>query len=102
MKLKIHIQHLLAALNHQPLTIRQFGQARLIRRSGVTSRCSQYELVGGSEADRAAASEWVSLFAHHIVFKMADDATRRPKTVGQAASPIPRWGARRAAAANPC
>lgn len=43
--------------------VRQFGQARLIRLAQ-----GEHELVGGSDADRAAAFEWASLFAHEIVF----------------------------------
>ena len=42
---------------------RQFGAAKLIRQSN-----GQHELVGGSDADRTAAFEWSSLFAHEIVF----------------------------------
>lgn len=47
--------------------IQQFGQARLIRH-----RNGQHVLVGGSTADRTAAFEWVSLFAHEIVFSHFD------------------------------
>jgi hypothetical protein len=43
--------------------IRRFGQARLVKLPN-----GQHELIGGSDADRAAAFEWVSLFAHEIVF----------------------------------
>ena len=43
--------------------IRQFGNAKLIRQPN-----GQHELVGGSNADRVAAFEWSSLFAHEIVF----------------------------------
>jgi hypothetical protein len=43
--------------------VRQFGQARLVRRPN-----GQHELIGGTDADRAAAFEWASLFAHEIVF----------------------------------
>ena len=43
--------------------IYRFGQARLIRRID-----GKHELVGGSPQDRAEAGEWVSLFAHDIVF----------------------------------
>lgn len=63
MKLKILIKRILGPLKDQPKTIRQFGQARLVKRTN-----GQHELVGGSDADRAAAFEWVSLFAHEIVF----------------------------------
>ena len=34
-----------------------FGQARLLRLGD-----NDYELIGGSEADRAKAKEWISLF----------------------------------------
>ena len=56
-------------LNHiipQPLTgqvIQQFGEAKLLRQ-----RNGEHVLIGGSHADRTAAFEWVSLFAHEIVF----------------------------------
>ncbi|MGA2245368.1 MAG: hypothetical protein ABSH48_10240 [Verrucomicrobiota bacterium] len=43
--------------------VRQFGSARLVRQ-----RNGQHELIGGTAADRTAACEWVSLFAHEIVF----------------------------------
>ena len=43
--------------------IRQFGNASLIRRAN-----GQHHLIGGTDADRNAAREWVSLFAHEIVF----------------------------------
>ena len=43
--------------------IQQFGGARLVKH-----RNGQHELIGGSDADRAAAFDWVSLFAHEIVF----------------------------------
>jgi len=43
--------------------VRRFGDAKLVR-----CRNGQHELIGGSAADRLAAFEWVSLFAHEIVF----------------------------------
>ncbi len=43
--------------------IRYFGDARLIRNSN-----GQHALIGGSEQDVTAAKEWVSLFAHDVVF----------------------------------
>jgi hypothetical protein len=43
--------------------IQQFGEAKLIRQ-----RNGEHVLLGGSHADRTAAFEWVSLFAHEIVF----------------------------------
>jgi len=43
--------------------VRQFGNAKLVKLAN-----GQHELLGGTEADRAAAYEWTSLFAHEIVF----------------------------------
>jgi len=43
--------------------VRQFGQAKLVKLPN-----GQHELIGGTDADRTAAFEWVSLFAHEIVF----------------------------------
>ena len=43
--------------------VQQFGSARLIKH-----RNGQHELIGGTTADRSDAYEWVSLFAHEIVF----------------------------------
>ena len=57
--------------------IRQFGQARLIKLPN-----GEHELIGGSDVDRAAAFEWVSLFAHEIVFThfyREDHARSRPR-----------------------
>lgn len=53
----------LIPLRYRTKLIRRFGGAQLIRQSD-----GQHELVGGSEADRRAAYEWVSLFGHEIVF----------------------------------
>ena len=57
--------------------VRQFGDAKLVRLHN-----GQHELVGGSDADRAAAFEWSSLFAHEIVFThfhREDNARSRPR-----------------------
>ena len=51
------------ARRHSQEVVRQFGDALLIRNSN-----GQHELIGGTNADRTAAFEWVSLFAHEIVF----------------------------------
>lgn len=48
---------------YQKQTVRQFGQAKLVKLPN-----GQHELIGGSDSDRTAAFEWVSLFAHEIVF----------------------------------
>ena len=50
-------------IRHRKKLVRCFGNARLVKLPN-----GQHELVGGSDADRAAAFEWVSLFAHEIVF----------------------------------
>ena len=57
--------------------VRQFGDAKLIRQPN-----GQHELVGGTDADRADAFEWSSLFAHEIVFThfhREDHARSRPR-----------------------
>ena len=43
--------------------VNRFGNALLIKRSD-----GKHELVGGSDRDYTEAKEWVSLFAHEIVF----------------------------------
>jgi hypothetical protein len=43
--------------------INHFGNALLIQRTD-----GKHELVGGSDGDYTAAKEWVSFFAHEIVF----------------------------------
>lgn len=43
--------------------IQRFGQARL-----VLLLNGQYELIGGTDADRNDAFAWTSIFAHDIVF----------------------------------
>lgn len=48
---------------HRRQVIRRFGNAKLLRQAN-----GQHELIGGTNADRQAAFEWVSLFAHEIVF----------------------------------
>jgi hypothetical protein len=48
---------------HRRQIVRHFGDASLVRYSN-----GQHELIGGTNADRQAAFEWVSLFAHEIVF----------------------------------
>jgi len=53
----------LIPLRYRTKLIRQFGQAKLVKLPN-----GQHELIGGSDADRSDAFEWVSLFAHEIVF----------------------------------
>ena len=48
---------------HKKRVVRQFGAAKLMRRTD-----GQHELIGGTDADRHEAFEWASLFAHEIVF----------------------------------
>jgi hypothetical protein len=60
--------------------IRQFGHARLVRLPD-----GQHQLIGGSDADRAAAFEWATLFAHEIVFAHFDHGEKArclPRTAG--------------------
>jgi hypothetical protein len=52
--------------------INRFGRALLVQRSD-----GKHELVGGSDGDYTAAKEWVSLFAHEIVFTRS--VKRRPQ-----------------------
>jgi len=40
-----------------------FGNARLVKRLN-----GKFELLGGTDADRADAKEWCSLFLHEAVF----------------------------------
>jgi hypothetical protein len=47
--------------------VRQFGTAKLIRRTAGSWR-PHHELVGGTAADYAAALEWSALCAPEIVF----------------------------------
>ena len=46
--------------------IAAFGPARLVRRPD-----GRHELLGGTEAERAEAREWCSLFAAEVVFSAA-------------------------------
>ncbi len=46
-------------LNNQGETIACFGEAKLVKRLD-----GKYELIGGSDNDRTAAREWISLFFH--------------------------------------
>jgi hypothetical protein len=55
--------------------IRRFGTARLVRQHH-----GQHELIGGTPADRTAAFEWVSLFAHEIVFTHLHREAECPRT----------------------
>lgn len=52
-------------------TIRQFGQATLVRHTD-----GRHELIGATAPDLVAAKEWISLFAHEIVL---DQPRRMPK-----------------------
>jgi hypothetical protein len=51
-------------MNHGEV-IAGWGDARLIRRPD-----GRHQLVGGTAEDRAAAREWISLFAHDIVLAL--------------------------------
>jgi hypothetical protein len=50
-------------LRYRKQLVQQFGAAKLVKLPN-----GQHELLGGSDNDRIAAFEWVSLFAHEIVF----------------------------------
>jgi hypothetical protein len=43
--------------------VRRFGAAKLVKLPN-----SQHELIGGTDADHSDAFEWISMFAHEIVF----------------------------------
>jgi hypothetical protein len=58
--------------------VQQFGRAKLVQLHN-----GRHELIGGSAADCSAAREWVSLFAHEIVFS-PKRATGRPLASGHA------------------
>ena len=67
----------LRASLQRPQTVRRFGQARLVKLPN-----GQHELIGGTDADRAEASEWASFFAHGVTFGPARTSPpdRRPPT----------------------
>src|SRR5215472_9143580 len=54
-------------------TIREFGQAKLLRHTD-----GRHELIGGTVSDLTAAREWISLFAHEIVFDQPKRTARPP------------------------
>ena len=58
--------------------IQQFGKALLVQHQN-----GRHELVGGSFSDLIAASEWVSLFAHDIVFTHPVRSARPACGLGQ-------------------
>ena len=65
-------------LNHtikQGRILSRFGRAWLIQRAD-----GKYELVGGSDRDHTEAKEWISLFAHEVVFSRPG-RPRRQKAV---------------------
>ena len=64
--------------------IQQFGRAKLVKLPN-----GQHELLGGTDADRAAAFEWSTLFAHEIVFTHFHRESKPP--VGRAALRPPLW-----------
>ena len=61
-------------LIHTRRIINRFGNAWLIR-----SESGKHELVGGSDDDYTAAKEWVSIFAHDIVFSRAEKRLRQAR-----------------------
>ena len=50
-------------INNKAGNLNHFGKAWLIKRAD-----GKHELVGGNAGDFTEAKEWVSLFAHEIVF----------------------------------
>lgn len=59
---RMKLKHLIPR-RHRQQVIQQFGGAKLVRLPN-----HQHELIGGTDADRTAAFDWASLFAHEIVF----------------------------------
>ncbi|HEX7653710.1 MAG TPA: hypothetical protein VF607_09395 [Verrucomicrobiae bacterium] len=76
----------LLPLRRRTRHIRQFGAARLVKHPN-----GQHELLGGTDADRVAAFEWVSLFAHEIVFTHfhRDDGQYRVRRARACGSRLP-------------
>ena len=66
----------LIPLRYRTKIIQQFGQAKLVKLPN-----GQHELLGGTDADRTAAFEWASLFAHEIVFTHFCREEPKPKFV---------------------
>ena len=64
----------LIPLRYRTKLVRQFGGAKLVKLPN-----GQHELIGGTDADRTAAFEWTSLFAHEIVFTHFHQAAPSPK-----------------------
>jgi hypothetical protein len=56
------LTHYLSVFKDEGEVIARFGDSKLIKRLD-----SKYELRGGSEKDRTAAREWISLFMHDVV-----------------------------------
>jgi hypothetical protein len=50
-------------INNKARILNRFGSGWLVKRAD-----GKHELVGGSAGDFTEAKEWVSLFAHEIVF----------------------------------
>ena len=63
--------------------IQQFGEARLVRHHN-----GKHELIGGDTADLATAREWVSLFAHDIVFSRSSPESRLNCRLGKKTVPL--------------
>ena len=64
--------------------IQQFGEALLVRHQN-----GRHELLGGSLGDLVAAREWVSLFAHEIVFTHPGRPERPARRSGWHRQPLP-------------
>lgn len=60
------LKNMLPELRKQGEVVAVFGQARLVKHMDCN-----YELVGGTPADRHDAREWISLFMHEVVLRNA-------------------------------
>jgi hypothetical protein len=63
----MRLRGLLPGFREEGEVIAFFGEAKLVRY--LDGKC---ELRGGSEDDRSAAKEWISMFCHHVVIGMEE------------------------------
>jgi hypothetical protein len=59
--------------------LNHFGKAWLIQRAD-----GKHELVGGCDRDLTEAKEWVSLFAHEVVFSRPGQPRRQEVVIARA------------------
>ena len=60
----MRFKNLIADFKDEGRVIATFGQARLLKYLD-----GKYELRGGSDEDRQAVKEWISLFCHEVVVR---------------------------------